>query len=279
MLECSPVYKTSNTMTIIDNLANSGWVLLLLAAVIGACFGSFITLLAHRLPRDEPVVATRSRCPQCHTPLRSRDLVPVLSYLWSRGQCRHCALRISPRYLMIELVTAVCFVLLVWQFGLSTQAGILVLLAVCLIALIVIDFEHYIIPDSLQVAMIVLGVAYCFVMERVIDVYIVGALVGLLIGLVLRYGFLWLRNKDALGMGDVKFLFVVGLWLGAKPLVPFLFIAGLLGIATSLLWRALRQGALFPFGPALAIAMVICLLWPELPALFWQADRWVGVFR
>lgn len=266
-------------MTFLDKLANSGPLLWGLAALLGACFGSFMTLLVHRLPRDEPVVATRSHCPKCLTPLSWKDLFPIFSYLLAGAKCRYCKAPISPRYVLLEIGMALLFVILLWAYGLTWQTVILALLAVCLVTMIIIDFGHYIIPDQLQIAMIVLGVLYIFAMEREFDVYATGAFVGLAIGLALRYGFLWLRNKDALGMGDVKFLFVVGLWIGAKPLVPFLFLSGILGIVTSVLWRALKQGAVFPFGPALAVAMVICLLWPQVPALFWETDRWLTFLR
>jgi prepilin signal peptidase PulO-like enzyme (type II secretory pathway) len=86
--------------------------------------------------------------------------------------------------------------------------------------------------------------------------------------LALHYGYKWLRKKDGLGFGDVKFLAVAGLWLGVMPMVPFLFYAGVLGIITGLVWRALGLGPVFPFGPSLAVALFICVAYPEAGNLF-----------
>ena len=95
---------------------------------------------------------------------------------------------------------------------------------------------------------------------------------------MLKYGFLYLRNKDGLGLGDVKLLFGIGLWLASPVmLVPFLFISGVLGTVCGLLWRKAGRGAQFPFGPALAIALLVCIVWPEIAERFWQFYGATGV--
>ena len=100
---------------------------------------------------------------------------------------------------------------------------------------------------------------------------VVGGLVaGLTLGLALHYGYRHLRKMEGLGFGDVKFLAVAGLWLGLQSIVPFLFFSGLLGVGTGMLWRLLGRGAVFPFGPALAVAMFLCVAYPELALHFWD---------
>ncbi len=97
------------------------------------------------------------------------------------------------------------------------------------------------------------------------------ACVGAIIGLTLKYGFLYLRNKDGLGLGDVKFLFVAGIWIAnAANFVPFLFFAGVLGVISGTLWRVIGRGEHFPFGPALVMALFLCVVFPELPNHFWN---------
>lgn len=245
--------------------------ILFLVVLTGLCFGSFITLLSYRLPRDMKIGATRSKCPNCNTPLGFKDLFPVLSWLTSGGKCRHCGKKIHWRYPVTEIVTAALFPIVFLQIGLSIEFGIFAMLGVCIIALCVIDFEHRIIPDELQWVMFALAILHHALVT--VDWWdkIGGALLGVSIGAALKYGFLWLRKKDGLGMGDVKFLLVAGLWLGTLPLVPFLFLSGMLGILTSLAWKCFNDDPRFPFGPALAISMFALLLFPSVGNLFWSA--------
>ncbi|MFO1242760.1 MAG: prepilin peptidase [Rickettsiales bacterium] len=244
--------------------------ILFLVVLTGLCFGSFITLLSYRLPRQMQIGATRSKCPNCKTPLGFKDLFPVLSWLTSGGKCRHCGKKIHWRYPLVEILTAILFLVIVLQVGLTYEAAIFALLGVCIIALCVIDFEHRIIPDELQWAMFALAVLHHFLLPVSWWDKITGAVIGVAIGAALKYGFLWLRKKDGLGMGDVKFLLVAGFWLGTLPLVPFLFLSGLLGIVTAFIWKYFNDDRRFPFGPALALSMFALLLFPSLDALFWE---------
>ena len=241
-----------------------------LMAFIGACFGSFISLLSYRLPRDLPVAAVHSRCPACQRTLGIQDLIPILSWAWQRGRCRACKTEISWRYPAIELLTAVGFLWVFHLTGVQWQLLTLLGLLVCLLTLIVADLEHYIIPDEIQIAMLALGMAHLFITHAPLPDHITGMLIGGGTGLALRYGFLYLRNKDGLGMGDVKFLAVSGLWLGPPPLLPYLFYAGILGVITAIIWRMLGRGERYPFGPSLAISLWLCVLFPALSDAFWQ---------
>lgn len=258
-------------MTLLNNLP----LMMGISAFVAACFGSFITLVSYRLPRGEPIVTTRSRCPKCGTTLRVRDLIPLVSYLINFGMCRHCGLRISVRYFLIELCCAGMAAGVLWLFGPNWQAAILIAFALCLIALIVTDLEHYLILDEYQIALLLLGCAYIYVVQQPWLDATIGFIIALVLGLVLRYGFLWLRNKDGLGMGDVKFFAVSGLWLGYKPLVPFLFYAGILGLVTAGVWRFVSPNERFPFGPALAMSLLVCVVFPDIPAAFWNVAQWL----
>ncbi len=189
----------------------------------GLVFGSFVTCASYRLPRGEDVALKASRCTRCEAKLGFKDLWPVLSWLISKGQCRHCGTRVSVRYPVIELVTAVLFLLIYSQYGLTAQGILLALMSVALLIMIIVDLEHYIIPDEIHYALLPLGLIWHFVIGTPPLDVAEGLLIGLVIGLTLRYGYRVLRRKEGLGFGDVKFFAVAGLWLTPCPIVPFLF--------------------------------------------------------
>lgn len=244
-----------------------------LAGCIGLCFGSFITLLSYRLPLEMPVMTDRSQCPHCKTKLGVLALIPLISFLVAGAKCRYCSAKLSWRYPLIELVSGVMFVGVLLLYGPTAEALIIAGLCVCILTLIVTDFEHYIIPDELQIAMAALAIVYAIHMERQLDDLFIAAIVGGGLGMALLYGFRHVRKKEGLGWGDVKFFAVAGLWLGLKPMVPFFFYAGLLGVITAGGWRLVHKGERFPFGPALAVSMLICILFPQVPGWFWNIGR------
>ena len=243
---------------------------LLTVMAVGLCFGSFITVAAHRLPLGQEIVRTPSNCPHCKTKLGFRDLWPVLSWLLSMGKCRHCAQPVSMRYPLTELATASALLLVYSRYGVSPMSVVLMLMAVALLVMIVADLQYYVIPDVVHYVLLPLGLAYHYIKVSHGGDVIGGLAIGLTLGLALHYGYIHLRKKDGLGFGDVKFLGVAGLWLGVQPIVPFLFLSGLLGVATGLLWRALKRGPIFPFGPALAVALFLCVIYPETMSRFWN---------
>ena len=249
-----------------------------LIALVGASIGSFLTLATYRLPRDEKIGMTRSRCPNCSTTLKVPDLFPILSWVISRARCRYCKKPIHWRYPLTEAACAAGAVLAVYYYGLTLQAFALAGLWWCIVAIIVTDLEHYIILDEVQIAIILFGAIYHYAIGTDPVAVIGAAFMGLTIGLVLKYGFLYLRNKDGLGMGDVKLLFGIGLWLASSMgFVPFLFISGVLGVVCGLIWRVLGLGEKFPFGPALILALLGCIIWPDMVSQFWQLYKFLGV--
>lgn len=239
----------------------------------GLAFGSFVTLASYRLPRDEDIVVKPSRCPQCGTKLGFFDLWPVLSWLCSRGKCRHCGARVPARYPLTELATGAMFLGIYWQFGFSLQAALLCALWVVLMIMIVVDLEHYLIPDLVHLLLLPLAVAYHALMDTPVQQALGGFLMGAGVGLALHHGYRFLRRREGLGFGDVKFFAVAGTWLGMEPFVPFLFFSGLFGIGLGLAWRAAGRGPVFPFGPALAVALFLCVVSPFHANLFWHISE------
>src|SRR5690606_29959674 len=202
--------------------------------------------------------------------LKARDLWPLLSWVIAEGKCRYCGNTVSWRYPLTEVVTAAVFLLVYAYYGFTLQALLLCLLVVVLLIMIVADLEHTIIPDEVHVALLPLGLIYHFIIGTDWSMVAGGFAVGLFTGLSLHHGYRWLRKKEGLGYGDVKFFAVAGIWLTLYPFVPFLFFSGLFGIATGLLWRALKLGAYFPLGPALAVALFVCVAFPQSANLFWN---------
>jgi len=242
-----------------------------LIALTGLCLGSMVTLVSYRLPLGMPVTVARSQCMACKTPLGFKDLFPLLSWLTAKGKCRYCGAKVSARYPLIELATMTLTLAVYFQYGLTAQGIFLVILSVCLMILIVTDFEHYIIPDAIQIVMAMTAVAYHLVTEQQpMANVLAGGLAGLLTGVALSSGYRWLRKKEGLGMGDVKLLAVAGLWLGPLTLVPLFFFAGALGVVIALPWRVAGRGAVFPFGPAIAAALWALLVYSETGNVFWN---------
>ena len=235
--------------------------MILLVIVLGLVFGSFITCVSHRLPIGEDIVKKPSYCPTCNAVLKIKDLWPFFSWVFSRGKCNHCRTKISIRYPLTELATAILFLLVYLQFGFTPQTAILCLMSVALMVMIVVDLEHFIIPDSVHVALIPLALGYHYVMGSPWDEVAIATAVMAALALFLHYGYSYLRGRVMLGFGDVKFFTIAGLWLGLWPLVPFLFLSGVFGVVLGLIWRKLGKGEVFPFGPALALSLYICVVY------------------
>ena len=179
---------------------------ILFAGLLGACVGSFLTLATYRLPRDEPIGLTRSHCPSCQRTLRVMDLLPIFSWVMMRARCRYCQTRIHYRYPLIELACAIGTALIVRQFGVTLEAVSLAGLWWCFVAIVITDLEYAIILDEVQLAAGLFGILYAWTTQRDAETVASAAALGLGIGLTLKYGFIYLRNKDGLGLGDVKFL-------------------------------------------------------------------------
>lgn len=231
--------------------------------LFGLVFGSFATMASYRIPKEEDLVLKPSYCPICSHKLGFLDLFPVFSWIISFGKCRHCHAKINIRYPLTELVTASLFAIIYLKFGISIASVAMLGLAVCLVIMIVTDLEFRIIPDGIQIAILLFGILYNYAIDAEIYQYFSGTLFGLVFALVLRYGFFLWKKREGLGMGDVKFFAASGMFLGVKYFIPFLFFSGVFGVIFSFFWKKLTKEDEFPFGPALAISMLFCLVFPE----------------
>jgi leader peptidase (prepilin peptidase) / N-methyltransferase len=232
-------------------------------ALLGLIAGSFIALVTWRWPQGQAVTG-RSRCDHCGGQLGAAELVPLLSFLWQRGRCRHCAAAIAPRHLLIELACAAVGAALLWRYpGVGGLAA-----AVCgwwLVALIVLDVEHFWLPDALTLPFIPLallaGLAFPTppLGERVL-----AAGLGFAVLWALRFSYRITRGRDGMGGGDPKLLAGLGALLGVIVL-PFLLTgASALGLGLAL-WdryrgRAVSAATRLPLGALLA-GVALILLW------------------
>lgn len=247
---------------------------LLVVICAGLVFGSFVTCASYRLPLEIDVVKKPSYCPNCQTKLCFKDLFPVFSWVFSGGKCRHCASKISARYPLIELATASIFTFLYLHYGITIQSVILAVAAVMLMVMIVADLEHFIIPDCVHLTLLPLALLYRYVSGTLNPDILWGFLLMVGLGLLLHYGYSALRGRSMLGYGDVKFFAIVGVWLDLSAIPAFLLLAGSLGVVLGLIWRALGKGAVFPFGPALAISLFICLTYPEITSIMYFINHY-----
>jgi len=208
-----------------------------------------------------------STCPKCGHRIRARENVPVLSYLFLRGRCSQCRERISPRYPLIEAATAVLSVLVALHFGASWLTLAALLLTWALVALTMIDIDHQLLPDSITLPLLWLGlIVNAQGLLVPLDDALWGAVFGYLSLWSVYWGFKLLTGKEGMGYGDFKLLAALGAWLGwqALPMIIILssLVGAVIGIAMILLLGR-DKNVPIPFGPYLAIAGWIVLLWGE----------------
>jgi leader peptidase (prepilin peptidase)/N-methyltransferase len=237
---------------------------LLLFTIYGMIFGSFATALIYRMPRDIDWVLERSKCIKCNTLLSARDLFPIFSWVFSKGKCRHCKTSFGGNYLVTELLVTASFVALYLIKGFSAETAILCLLTFAIIVLSVIDFEHYIIPDEVNIFIFFLGCWWQYLNQASWQQFIVMPLAMFAFAMFLRWFMYLLKKREGLGLGDVKFFIAAGVFLTAQNFSIFLFLSGIVGILIALLWKLLKKGDLFPFGPALSISLLLCVIFPQI---------------
>jgi leader peptidase (prepilin peptidase)/N-methyltransferase len=223
-------------------------------------------VLIRRLPRGEPVVLARSRCPACGTTLGWSELVPLLSFLWLRGACRHCGDRIDRFHVWVELAA---LAVAVWAIAVDGPAAWLdCVLGWTLLTLAWIDAERMVLPDVLTLPLVVGGLlaAWLETPEFLLD-RALGTLLGWGSFTLVAAGYWALRGRDGLGGGDAKLLAAAGAWLGWEGLPSVILAAALSALVVTLTTRAVRRSPLsagpLPFGPWLAAAIWLVRLYGD----------------
>lgn len=226
-------------------------------AVFGACVGSFLNVVIHRVPRGQSIVTPPSACPGCGHRIRPWENVPVLGWIFLRGRCSACHASISWRYPAVEALGALLALGCVWRFDFSLEALALFALLAAMLAVAFIDWEFMIIPDAISLGFLVLGLA----ISPFVGPGPLGALIGAVVGggLLLLVGVLWqkARGVEAMGGGDVKLMAAVGAFLGTLGVLMVIFMGAFLGavVGTVLLRRTGK--ARIAFGTFLAAATAV----------------------
>ncbi|SCZ50362.1 prepilin peptidase [Thiohalomonas denitrificans] len=259
--------------------------------ILGLAVGSFLNVVIYRLPvmmerawkqhcqelvgetgapaDSEPFNLARpaSRCPHCGHSIGPLENIPLFSYLFQKGRCRHCQGPISARYPAVELTTAILSAVTAWHFGFGWQAGFALLLTWGLVALTFIDLDHQLLPDDITLPLLWLGLllslAGVFVPPTTA---IIGAAAGYLSLWSVYQLFRLATGKEGMGYGDFKLLGLLGAWLGWQSLPVIIILSSVVGAAVGIgliLFRGHERGTPIPFGPYLAAAGWLALLWGE----------------
>ena len=261
-----------------------------LLGIFGAIIGSFLNVVIHRVPREQSIVLPESACPSCRAPIKAYDNIPILSFLILRGRCRKCGAGISPRYPGVEALTGLLFAAVTWHDGLSFALAFDLAFTASIVALIFIDAEHMILPNAITYP----GILFALITRVAVPylagpahfddlpqlqallppnyplwlVSLIGAVIGALAGggSLWLMGFLWerLRGVEAMGLGDVKMMFMVGAFLGWRLTILTIligaFTGSLVGIAMMVRRGDRNLQTMLPFGIFLGIGSIVSLL-------------------
>lgn len=281
------------------------WLFVVFATIFGLIVGSFLNVVIYRLPKImelgwrrecaesfpeykiEPpkevltLSVPRSSCQKCATPIRIRDNIPVISWLLLKGKCHNCQATISARYPLIELLTAFCSGFIAYYFGFSYFTVALLFFTFILIAATFIDLDTMLLPDQLTLPLTWAGIALALVEISPVTLQdsVIGAIAGYLCLWSVYWGFKLLTGKEGMGYGDFKLLAALGAWLGWQSLPMIILLSSVVGIVFGIIQLRLQKQGIekaFPFGPYLAIAGWISLIWGD-QILNWYFTSVLGV--
>lgn len=259
----------------------------ILWGVIGLLIGSFLNVVIHRLPimmqretdnfiaaeRNEPLphtqtynlVVPRSACTSCGHTLSSIENIPLLSWLWQRGRCRHCGAKVSARYPLVEALTALLSGFVAWRIGSGFEGIAALLLVWSLLAMAFIDLDTQLLPDDLTLPLVWAGLLFNLMGGFV---PLQDAVIGAAAGYLTLWGVYWVyraaTGKEGIGYGDFKLLAALGAWLGWMMLPLIVLLSSLLGAVVGIgliVLRRHQRGVPIPFGPFLAVAGLVALLY------------------
>lgn len=233
--------------------------------LFGAIVGSFLNVCIYRLPRDKSIVVPNSFCPSCEKPIKYYDNIPILSYILLQGRCRNCNTKISKIYPLVELITALLFLLLFKKTGFTIELPVMMLFVAILIVISLIDLEFQIIPDILSIG----GVAIGFLLSFVRPFFgFLDALYGIILGGVVLFAIAYLyqlcAKREGMGGGDIKLLGMIGAFIGIKGVLFSLISGSLIGTIVGIplmLIKGQDTKYAIPFGPFLSLGAIIYIFY------------------
>ena len=233
---------------------------------MGACLGSFANVCIYRLPKTKQIISGRSFCPKCKKKINWYDNLPIISFLFLSGKCRKCKKVIPLRYLIVELITGISFLLIYLNFENLYTITFLSILSLILIMIFFIDLENFIIPDSLNFIIMGLALLKNFLpnfntsLIHEINQSIIGGMVGYLSIWLIIYLYKTFKKIDGMGFGDAKLMAGIGLLFGWQSIPFIIFVASILGlifVVPSLIKKQKTMRTEIPFGPFIIAACLI----------------------
>ena len=262
----------------------------IIAFIFGSIMGSFLNVCIYRMPLGESVVWPSSHCPKCKKRIPAYDNIPFISYILLKGKCRFCKEKISFRYIIVEFITAMMFVMLFSYYGLSYDFFFYMILVCALIVATFIDIQHRIIPDEISVGGIIVG----FILNSIKGVnlspitYHLSPMINSFLGIIIGGGIIYLTGKifdliyfkllkrppiqgetESMGGGDVKLLAMIGAFLGWQKAVMTFLLAPFFGAVIGVINLIVKKDHTIPYGPFLSLAAILSLFW---------ADKIIGLF-
>lgn len=244
------------------------WILFFYCVVCGLAVGSFLNVVIYRLPQGQNIAVPGSHCPRCQTPIWAIDNIPILSYLWLRGRCRHCDVAIHWRYPLVEAVNGLLWALIFLAQGPTPHAVVYMIIASGALAGGLIDYEHMILPDPINFGGMALGIAAAIAgwLPLSLPESLLGGLFGYLFLYVVYKGSLIVYGREGLGYGDVKYLAMVGFVLGWELSLMVVLLGALTGamVMSALIAMGIhKREDYFAFGPFLVPPTFVAMIFGD----------------
>lgn len=241
--------------------------------IFGMCIGSFLNVCIYRLPSSKSIInPSRSVCPHCNAAIQFYDNIPVFSFLWLKGRCRHCHAPISFRYPIVELMTGIVATNVFFMFGLTLEGLVYFIFISSLLVITFIDIDHKIIPDVITLPGIPAGLAASLFLSTIT---FKAAILGVLIGggslLLVAWTYHLITRKEGMGGGDIKLLGMIGAFIGWKGVIFTIFTASVAGTFVGMIFMLLKGKNLkfaIPFGPFLSIGAISFIFFGD-KVMFW----------
>ena len=238
------------------------------AFILGSIWGSFSNVCIKRLPRNLSI-SGRSYCLTCKKQIKWFDNIPILSFIFLKAKCRNCSARIDNQYFLVELISAISFLTIVFFFGITLESLLLIILSIFFVIIYFIDLKHYIIPNELTYTLMVIGFLKTYFTDTNSFMFpdyiqsVIGGLMGFLIVWSIIFIYKKLKNIEGMGLGDAKFLSALGFWFGWVSLPFILIFSSIIALSfsiPSLIKKTKTMSTQIPFGPYLILGCLLYLI-------------------
>ena len=237
--------------------------------IFGSIWGSFSNVCIRRIPNNTSVIKGRSHCPSCNKLIKWYDNIPLISFLILKARCRDCSTKIDVKYFIIELISALNFVLIFYLFGFSSTTILFFILSIGFLIIFFIDLKHFIIPNEITYPLMMLGFLKSF--DPNLNLNLFPNFIDSLIGGFLGYIIIWLvifiykkfRNKEGMGLGDAKLVSLIGFWFGWISIPFVIFFSStiaLIKVIPDLIKNKKNLSSEIPFGPYLIVGCLTFLI-------------------